>query len=484
MAKSDKPYKATDKTKQSVETPETDEIKALGKETEEALSVDTTASNPEIPASETPEITLDDKIADANLTAEPLDDVVKDDKEDGALPASDETVEAKNTGPAEADVKEDAPASVLQESDVASLPDDTADEKDKRDSDKAPWGAKSSDIAEAETDPVPDLTSEPIIPPPPPPPQTKIIKASPWPALFGGVVAAAIGFVIGRGDLIDQYLPASLQRPSVDLSAIEAQAADMEAENDAQAARLDALEAVSIASVIDSVAALEADLEAVASRLAEVETRPATAPVATGAPVEAVEELQSALADQNAQIAALAERARAAEAEAAGEAARLLARAALIRVQTAVDSGQTFDTALADLEAVSPAEIPTALREAAETGVPTLAGLQSSFPESARAGLAAARAEVPESDVVGITGFIQRQLNVRSITPREGDDPDAILSRVQAAVSAGDLTTALTEAEALPAAARDAMNDWLEAATARKTAQDAADTLADSLDSN
>jgi hypothetical protein len=110
--------------------------------------------------------------------------------------------------------------------------------------------------------------------------------------------------------------------------------------------------------------------------------------------------------------------------------------------------------------------------------------LQDSFPDAARAGLAAARAEIPESEVAGITGFFKRQLNVRSVTPREGSDPDAILSRAQAAVRVGDLTTALTEMEALPEAARTAMSDWLEAATARKAAQDAARELADSLNSN
>ena len=62
------------------------------------------------------------------------------------------------------------------------------------------------------------------------------------------------------------------------------------------------------------------------------------------------------------------------------------------RVETAVDSGEGFATSLSDLEEVAPVEVPPALRDAAEAGVPTLASLQGSFPDAARAGLAAARA--------------------------------------------------------------------------------------------
>ena len=91
---------------------------------------------------------------------------------------------------------------------------------------------------------------------------------------------------------------------------------------------------------------------------------------------------------------------------------------------------------------------------------------------------------MPESEVVGITEFLKRQLNVRSVVPREGDDPDAVLSRAQAAVNVGDINTALTELEALPEAGRAAMSDWLEAASARSAAQNAANALADSLNSN
>ena len=90
----------------------------------------------------------------------------------------------------------------------------------------------------------------------------------------------------------------------------------------------------------------------------------------------------------------------------------------------------------------------------------------------------------PESEVAGLTGLLKRQLGARSVTPREGEDTDAILSRAEAALRAGDLGTALSEMEALPDVAKDAMDGWLQSAAARKSAQDAADALSTSLNSN
>jgi hypothetical protein len=57
---------------------------------------------------------------------------------------------------------------------------------------------------------------------------------------------------------------------------------------------------------------------------------------------------------------------------------------------TALDSGDEFTAALADLRDTG-AEVPAALSDVAESGVPTRAELIESFPEAARASLAAVR---------------------------------------------------------------------------------------------
>ncbi len=58
-----------------------------------------------------------------------------------------------------------------------------------------------------------------------------------------------------------------------------------------------------------------------------------------------------------------------------------------------------------------------------------------------------------------------------------GDDPDAILSRAEAAVGSGDLTTALTEISALPAEGQARMAEWVALATRRQAALAALTTL-------
>ena len=83
-----------------------------------------------------------------------------------------------------------------------------------------------------------------------------------------------------------------------------------------------------------------------------------------------------------------------------------------------------------------------------------------------------------------MAAFLQNQLGTRSLEPREGNDPDAVLSRVEAAVRQGDLSAALTEIEALPEAGRAEMADWEAAALLRASALDSAADLADRLSQN
>ncbi|PKP84319.1 MAG: hypothetical protein CVT80_08855, partial [Alphaproteobacteria bacterium HGW-Alphaproteobacteria-2] len=109
----------------------------------------------------------------------------------------------------------------------------------------------------------------------------------------------------------------------------------------------------------------------------------------------------------------------------------------------------------------------------------TLAELRRAFPEAARAGLAAAL-QATAGDGLGAraVGFLRTQVGARSLDPRAGDDPDAVLSRAEAALDAGALADALAELQALPVAGRAAMAEWLARAEARQAAGDALDTLA------
>ncbi|NCM97487.1 MAG: hypothetical protein GW948_09390, partial [Rhodobacterales bacterium] len=105
---------------------------------------------------------------------------------------------------------------------------------------------------------------------------------------------------------------------------------------------------------------------------------------------------------------------------------------------------------------------------------PTLAALQAAFPEAARAALdAALRADMGTSLTQRMTAFLRTQTGARSLTPREGTDPDAVLSRAEAALLGGDLAGAQAEIGALPPEAQAAMADWQALAERRLAATDA-----------
>lgn len=346
--------------------------------------------------------------------------------------------------------------------------------------------ASEPDAAQKPDDPVEtdDTTDQAVLQHPLPVPAPAPRRSSFWPAVFGGVVAAMLGFIAGRGDMLDAYFPrADLPEP-VDLTPLTEETA-------ALTARIQALEnaappavpdvdgiTAGLEDVSNALDAMQSTLQAQIARIDTLESRPETEPLTPQVDNSAeIQALQSS-------IATLEERLAEQDAQASAEAARLLARAALTQVVTAVENGEAFEPALGALEEVTPVEVPDVLRSAAAEGVPSMATLREGFPEAARTALATARADVPESEVAGIGGFLRRQLSARSVTPREGSDPDAVLSRAEAAVRSGDLDTALTELAALPEASKSAMQDWLDGAQARKEARDAAQALSDSLTVN
>ena len=257
----------------------------------------------------------------------------------------------------------------------------------------------------------------------------------------------------------------------------------------------------------EALSALEQKLAVLEKSLADLNARPVVAPVVSGensdelqqllneltakltAQQQRIDELASrgagggATAEQmqsfaaqaealRNQIAATAEEAErriaAAEAQAAdlqsnAEAANRRAQAATAAaaLRAAIETGGQRDQALAGLRAAG-VEPPAVL-----TGdVPTLEQLRANFPAAAREGLAAALQEVQGSNgALGMIGdFLRVQTGARSVEPREGNDPDAILSRADAAVKAGDIKGALEEIASLPQSGQQAMADWTASA--------------------
>jgi hypothetical protein len=246
-------------------------------------------------------------------------------------------------------------------------------------------------------------------------------------------------------------------------------------------ARIDAVEAALNELPAAGGADNSGEIAALAERLAKLEGRPLTEgadPAAVAAFEGELARLQSSFADQRAEIEEMLANAQALDA-ASAEAARVAAaQTALARMRAALDDGSTFDALVAELGGLN-VKVDAALADQAGAGVPTLALLREGFAPAAREALAVAREEGKAG--AGLAAFVQRQLGARSVSPRDGDDPDAVLSRAEAAVASNALTAALAELEGLPEAARTALSGWEAKARARQSALAAAEALAQSL---
>jgi hypothetical protein len=254
----------------------------------------------------------------------------------------------------------------------------------------------------------------------------------------------------------------------------------------------------------DQVQTLQADLQKADARLASLETAPApqsdagqiaalelrlaaleSKPMPAGTDSAALDQLRAEVAaiktngaavmsaqvqaDLDAKVQATEAKLTAIEQSAQAQAAATLTRAALGQIAAALDSGAPYPSAIA---ALAGADIAVVLTDNASAGLPSLQALQASFPDSARTALEAAlRANMGESWSERVGNFLRTQVGVRSLTPRDGPDPDAILSRAEAALTAGDVAQALAEIATLPTPAQDALSAWRVQAQLRLDAQ-------------
>jgi len=317
--------------------------------------------------------------------------------------------------------------------------------------------------------------------------------------LLGGVVAACIGFATA------QYIKpegwsfpgaATGDKTQVALDATRAALDDVQSKIDTLAGANKAAEALApriddvgakVAALSDQLSALSDKVASFDQRLTEVLKAPVEAAGgATAKALSAYENEISEMRKENAQLSKsvnnMAKQAEADVGAAMDRAAEVEARAAMMRIDAALASGAPFDSAIGQFGDVA---VPEALKSVAAKGVETLPELQNDFPEAARAALEEARKGAAQGDVTNrVDAFLRTQLGIRSLAPREGDDPDAILSRAEAALHSGDLSDALSELDKLPDRPRQAMSAWIDAATARADALDAAQTLEQSLNSN
>ncbi len=174
--------------------------------------------------------------------------------------------------------------------------------------------------------------------------------------------------------------------------------------------------------------------------------------------------------------ASAAAEARASEAEQQAAAVQETATAARDRAATLADiaairaalaSGEPFQTAI-DRLAASGVAVPQGLAGAAADGVETPAELRAAFGPAAHAAIRASiEAGSGDGVVARARAFLDAQLASRSLAPREGMDPDAVLSRVEDALKRDDLAAALAQAGQLPSESKAALAGWIAAAQQR-----------------
>lgn len=360
--------------------------------------------------------------------------------------------------------------------------------------------AVEPDVTAPTADPVQD-TSAPEQPAAAP----TVVKSGPGfgSLVLGGVVAAGLGF--GLAQVVPEGWPMASVSPlqgqlAQQAEEIKALRAELQAlpQDDAQIvldeiaavreaanAALATAEEAKLAAAALAEAAPSADLTALQERITALEIRPAAGggvdPAVLSGLTAEIDTLRTGLADQKAAAEQLVAEAEAVRADAAAKAQTVLLKAALTKVEAAMQNGASFAEPLAELTDAG-VTVPAVLAENAENGVPTIAALMASFDEPARAALETSlRGNMGStwSDRVG--SFLRAQTGARSLTPQEGNDPDAILSRANAAVASGDMPTALAEIATLPEPAQEALAAWVAQAKLRSDAQAATVELATAL---
>lgn len=342
-------------------------------------------------------------------------------------------------------------------------------------------------------------------------------KIAAWAAL-GGALAAVAGFAFAWFIAQDGW-PLDMQDRR--LAGLEIRQAETQAEQDTTTREIAALTATleevreTANRAVDAIPALTREMAGVTARLNSLEQRLASIearPVVETTP-DVGEDIAKALSGYRDQVAALsdqvARQARRADAidqafsdltqefdtrisgaEALANEARdveraVLAQGALAALGRAIATGAPFDEQLADLAATAAVAAPPDLTAVAAKGAPTLSALRGSFPAAARAALAAStRVDEAGGAMDRLGAFLKKQTGARSLTPKDGDDADAVLSRAEQALREGRVADTIDLLDNLPQAARVAVAGWIEPARIHASTHAAYEALSQALSPN
>ena len=115
--------------------------------------------------------------------------------------------------------------------------------------------------------------------------------------------------------------------------------------------------------------------------------------------------------------------------------------------------------------------------EAVVNGAPTNSALAASFNAVAPHVLAATSQPDTGSVTDRFLAHLHNLVKVRELNETAGDDPQALVSQIEAGSRRGDIGAALASFDKLPEAARKAAGDWPTLARARQAAEAALQSI-------
>ena len=226
-----------------------------------------------------------------------------------------------------------------------------------------------------------------------------------------------------------------------------------------------------------------AALEDVTSRISSMEASVQETSELASAASQTASDNAAALSTLKTEVDAL--KAQAEEADAAPRMALVIAATTL---KSAVERGTPYASELETYTAIAPegeAEALAPLEANANSGVPSRAALAAEAPEVASRIVAATTRQAGDGGggiIDNLMASARSLVVVRPVGSVEGDGPDAIAARMEAAVVANDYEKALAEYEALPEAGKQAGADFAEKLRARQAADQILNrALADAL---
>ncbi|HVX91873.1 MAG TPA: hypothetical protein VG985_01485 [Xanthobacteraceae bacterium] len=149
-------------------------------------------------------------------------------------------------------------------------------------------------------------------------------------------------------------------------------------------------------------------------------------------------------------------------------------------LRSAVERGEPFAAELAAVRQTMPdAQGLAPLARFADTGVPSAAALGQELEALVAAMRRPSASGAPEGGLLDrLQASAERLVRIQRVGEAQGDDPSALLGRVQFKAAHADIAGALADLSRLSPAARAPAEDWIRKAEARNAAVDAARRIA------